>query len=393
MVAKNSKRRRARITVGHTPDGKPIRKYASGYTKKEIAANIEELKKKYIKGETAIEREILFGEFLHRWFEMYVSSRGPGNKKKSSGTRAMYAGVVNAQLLPVFGDRQVRAITAYDLQEFLNDRSNYTLSTLKKIRLVIYHVFRDAKMQGIIDIDPSTNLKILAYADASTRRALTEAEREAVLKVGFNDPDGLFLLVLYYTGLRRGEALGLQWGDIDFQNKTLMVNRDIDYKDESVGELKSEASHRIVPLPDELIDVLRPIRGLPGIFVFQGPETGSWVPQSTYYRMWKRLMGEVYKADNSIAHKNTSLRTGIKKNAAGKPIEKKRFNISILTPHYFRHNYASMLYDAGIDAVTAKEWLGHADVLTTLRIYTHLSNKKKKVNAEKLRGVFGARSI
>ena len=58
--------------------------------------------------------------------------------------------------------------------------------------------------------------------------------------------------------------------------------------------------------------------------------------------------------------------------------------IDTFTPHCLRHTYATMLYDAGVDVLTAKEFLGHSDIKTTLSIYTHLSAEKSKTDIGKL---------
>ena len=61
---------------------------------------------------------------------------------------------------------------------------------------------------------------------------------------------------------------------------------------------------------------------------------------------------------------------------------------SILTPHYFRHNYASILYRSGVDVLTAQRFLGHTDPTTTMRIYTHLAEETELKDAEKVRRAF-----
>ena len=66
-------------------------------------------------------------------------------------------------------------------------------------------------------------------------------------------------------------------------------------------------------------------------------------------------------------------------------------NMSILTPHYFRHNYASVLYNAGIDVLSAQRFLGHANVKVTLEIYSHLSKAKEDENAGIVKTVFSKR--
>ena len=74
-------------------------------------------------------------------------------------------------------------------------------------------------------------------------------------------------------------------------------------------------------------------------------------------------------------------------NFIGAPSDKRKalpVVISTFTPHCLRHTYATMLYDAGVDVLTAKEFLGHSDIKTTLSIYTHLSAEKSQSDIGKL---------
>ena len=63
---------------------------------------------------------------------------------------------------------------------------------------------------------------------------------------------------------------------------------------------------------------------------------------------------------------------------------------SILTPHYFRHNYASILYNNGVDVMSAQRFLGHSDPRTTLKIYTHLADKTEADDALKVQNAFSS---
>lgn len=81
----------------------------------------------------------------------------------------------------------------------------------------------------------------------------------------------ILLYLLYYIGCRLGEALGLQWRDVDFSAHTISVARDIDYIINGVGTLKTKASRRSIPMPAEFEAVLKPMRGFGTAFIFQAP--------------------------------------------------------------------------------------------------------------------------
>jgi len=359
-MAKQKKRLRAQVTVGHDADGTPVYKWANGRTKKELEANREELRRAYINGAVAIRRDVLFGEFVTDWYRVYKEPY------VSPSSKASYRTVLNRYLFPAFGNRQMRAITSVQLQAFLNGLAGMGKTTLGYITGVLTNCFTLAGAQGVIDRNPAEGLRP-PKAERTSRRALTRPETAAVLKVIGTHPDGLLLAILYYTGLRRGEALGLRWSDIDFAKRTLHVERDIDFVTGKVGSVKTENSIRTVPVPDELTAMLQPIRQIGSGYVVRAPKSGSYWSQATFIRRWRSIQAALLEAE-----------PGIENNGRG----------SILTPHYFRHNYASILYRSGVDVLTAQLYLGHADPTTTMRIYTHLADETQLKDAEKVRNAF-----
>lgn len=364
MAKQKDGRYRAKITVGHDADGKPIVKYASGRTKKELEAAKEELIRAYITGNTDARRDVLFGTYAWEWYRTYKEPH------LSPSSRHVYISTFDTHLLPVLANRQLRAITAMDLQQLLNGKAGMSVTSIGYITSILRGVFRTATAQGVIDRDPTLAL-VKPGAEQQTRRALTKAETAAALKVGEAHPEGLLLLILYYTGLRIGEALGLQWGDIDFKAKTVTVRRDLDFRTGEIGKTKTAASDRTVPIPDALFSALHSVRGFGETYIIQGPKSGSYLSRTSYTRMWDRLMAAMYEADSSIEAREGW--SGLR---------------SILTPHYFRHNYASVLYNAGVDILSAQRYLGHSNVKTTLQIYAHLGEEKTLESTQKIQDAF-----
>jgi len=359
-MTKQKKRLRAQITVGHDTDGTPIYKWASGRTKKELEANKEELRRAHINGAVAVRRDILFGEFVTDWYRIYKEPYISPSSKTS------YRTVLNRYLFPEYGNKQMRAITAVQLQAYLNQLAGMGKTTLGYITGVLTNCFTLANAQGVIDRNPAEALKP-PKAERTSRRALTPQETAAVLEVIDARPDGLLLAILYYTGLRRGEVLGLRWSDIDFAKRTLHVERDIDFVTGEVGSVKTENSIRTVPIPDALLAMLQKNRQIGSGYIVRAPRSGEYWSQATFMRRWRLIQAAFLK-----------VAPGIENNGTG----------SILTPHYFRHNYASILYRSGVDVLTAQQYLGHADPATTMRIYTHLADETQLKDAEKVRNAF-----
>lgn len=370
ITDKVDKRRRAKVVVGYDASGEPVIRYASGRTAKELEANKQELIRSYVGGRE-VQRDILASTYILEWYKVRKRPR------VSPSTDQNYQTAIKRYILPAIGDKRMAAVTGTDLQALMNSLAGKGKTLVTDVRSVIRNTFKLAAAEGVIDRDVSSAIEA-PKVQRQSRRALTAAEEAAVIKVAAEHPYGLMLAILYYTGMRRGEMLGLRWSDIDFSEHVIHIRRDIDYVTNAEGDVKSKCSIRDVPMPEPLERAFRnvPVKGLS--YVIQGAHTGEHLPQPTYMRHWKSLMAAVYQADKSIECKDLNAE------AAGAP----ELTGSVLTAHYLRHNYASILYNAGVDVLTAQKYLGHADPATTLRIYTHLAEEREKADREKVLKVF-----
>ena len=373
MAKQKDGRYRAKVTVGYDADGQPVVKYASGRTKKELEAAKAELKKRYVGG-VEIRRNVLVSEYLTDWFEVC-------KRPNISMSTAQNYSTALGRILSRIGDKRMAAVTAIDLQALMNSLSGSSKTFVTDVRSILRNSFRLALSEGVIDRDITAALKMPSTRQKEHRRALTAAETAAVLKVAQEHPYGLLLSLLYYTGMRRGEAIGLRWSDIDFASGMIHVRRSIDYTINAPSSTKTECSNRDIPMPTALKTALKAVQVKGMSYVIQGERTGEHMPQPTYVRHWKELMAAVYAADPSI--ESTDLNAGAKDAA---PLIG-----SVLTAHYFRHNYASILYNSGVDVLTAQKYLGHSDPSTTLRIYTHLAEETEEKDRMKVMSIFDSK--
>ncbi len=178
------------------------------------------------------------------------------------------------------------------------------------------------------------------------------------------------------TGLRRGELSALTWGDVHFEEGYISVTKSYDYKGKQIKSTKTESGIRNVPIAKPLYPILEkhknnyvPIARYDdrGCLI----KTGKKIkPKKAKETDWV-IIGETCGQMSETAWKR--LLEGI--------IAEVGFNFDW---HSLRHTYASILYEAGVDTLTAKDLLGHSDVKTTMSIYTHLSERGKKISISKL---------
>lgn len=325
------------VALGYDDQGNRLRAWVYGNTLAELNNSINEAKKAVTRNPS----EVTFGRYAQKWLETYKAN-------KSTNTTAMYRSAVDkcAHIRAL----KMKDIRKTDLQMIIN--SNYTMPrTCQKIALTLKQIFSAAVEDGIIDSSPAEKLEIPAYK-AKEKRSLTNTEREAVKTAELADRDRLFLDLLYYCGLRRGEALALTRSDFDFKHLLLCVNKSIAF-DKNTPIMKDTKTHvtRYVPIPEQKAKEWKSILSDMSFDVFEKPTL------SCVRRMWERIQ----KAIN-VKMCGTC-------------------NISVLhlTPHMVRHDYATRLYYVpGISTKKKAEILGHSERLFT-ELYSHLDDERENM--------------
>lgn len=356
---------RTKIKIGVDADGKPINKWISGATKRELEQARQKAIAYYITGDHRQEDK-LFGQCATEWF---ASLRKLAERnERSESTIESYKTALNKDILPVFGNRNMRAITPTELQLFVDGFAGMSQTKITYITAALDNIFQMACQARIISRNPFEFVKKPAASESTERRALTIDERHRVISVASTHRHGPYLACLYFLGARPGEVRGLKWGDIDWQKGLVHIQRDIDYKkkgEDKTGALKNTKSNRFVPIPQGLASILSPLKAADDMFVFQGERNHASLAKTTAERMWIELMVECSLAEplppGANRYRDSDIRSKYK---------------PIITPHTMRHNYVTMCWESGVDVYTCSKLVGHKSINTTLNIYTHLSEKQ-----------------
>ena len=237
-----------------------------------------------------------------------------------------------------FGKMDVAAIKAKDVEKYINRfAKTYAKKTVITQRQITRQILNKAQREGYIDHNPAEAVLLPKNLPQKKRHAPSPDQIKKI-KAGLSDDFGLFAFLIYYTGCRRGEADGLKYEDIDREAKRIRIRRSV-YNVSTrpeIKEPKTEAGIRSVPLLDALAAALPDKkRG----FIFS--EDGGKTPTPD----WK--ITRQYEAYQK--------RTGV-----------------TVTPHEIRHGYATALHEAGVDYKTMQQLLGHAQLATTMDIYTDI---------------------
>lgn len=267
-----------------------------------------------------------------------------------------------------FEGQYTKDITPDEVQAFVDGlaRKKFARDTVHRALVVLNMIFNYEIVQpdSQVRFNPCSAVKLQKGLPKKRREPPTE---EQIVKVTPDSEMGLFAYFLLFTGLRRGELLGLKWEEIDFDNHVIHVRQVSTYASnqaEVKERAKTAAGVRDVALLDVLEDELKkiPLQSQKGyLFGDEKPLTATQFRKR--WLSWCRSVGLAEGKTTTFKGKNGHTYTS----TAWKPS---------VTPHQFRHEYASMLEDAGIGEFEAKNQLGHSSITVTKDIYTHIRERK-----------------
>lgn len=305
-------------------------------TAEELAVKVAMRKRDLEEGKKKISKNMTVKAWSDEWLETY--KRGTVGERTFANYREIQRKINDA-----IGSKALKDIKPLDCQKILNGLGGKSRSYLHKVELFLSSMFQKAVENGLLLENPAARLVLPACTDG-THRALTDGERALLLRVCDTHPAGLWVRIMLYCGLRPGETARIQGRHIDRETRRL-----------SVDGTKTEAAVRIVPLPAAVGEI--PHVG-PFEYLFTG-QTGRPLTKEVMRRMWKSVVREM----------NIEMGCKVYRNRVLPPYAV----AADLVPYCLRHTYCTDLQAAGVPINVAKELMGHTDISTTARIYTHRS--------------------
>ena len=393
------------LTIGTNPEtGRLIRKYFYGKTKKaaeqkkklweaeQMRVQIEE-KERMDQGASQTDREQLLARWVDKWLIAYNTTGGFSTSYSTE--------LGGEDLKSALGTMRLCDIRQIDVQQYASSMSDKSESHVTKRKATTRAIFRAALANMLIKVDPCEGVKWLhrsksvaniigadadswAHSAISSHRYLEPWEISLIIKHAPVYRVGLWVMLMLFAGLRRGEALGLRWDDIDFAAGAIHVRRAVHFENNTpvIGPPKTVESIRTVPILPPLRDMFDRIPMPPRSPYLCTMLNSQIVTSSGFTRAWCTYLNTMSNILNSdTAEPIAQGRRSDKDKQKYKDTPRRRFAIRA---HDLRHTYASILYDADVDMLTAQKLLGHSTPDMTMRIYTHLSAKKKSVSVDKL---------
>ena len=358
----------ARYTAGTDPGtGKQIQRSISGKTQKEVARKLKEATAAIDAGTYIAPSKLTVGEWLDVWSRDYLGGVKPF-------TVVSYQTTIRVHLKPALGAIRLEALNAHTIQRFYNslskpegDKPPLSPKTVKNIHGVLHKALKQAVLIGYIRSNP-TDACTLPRIEKKQIQPLDEAQSKLFLgAIKGHRLEDLFTFTLF-TGLREGEAMGLTWDRVNFDNGTILIDRQLQ------REKKKDGAYLFAPLKNDKARTITP-----------APWVVQLIRSHKARQNEQRLKAGALWEDSGLVFTDElghhlaihTVYTSFKKVAAqiGRPDA--RF-------HDLRHSYAVAAIRSGDDIKTVQGNLGHATAAFTLDVYGHVTDQMKKDSAERM---------
>lgn len=367
----------ARITLGFNPKtGQQERKSVYANTAKAASMKLADMRASRDQGKPVTPSKLLLKDWLNIWIADY-------SVDKKYGTIKGYRSSFRNHIIPALGDCRLGEISPLMVQAFYNDLSRpnedgkaLSPKTVRNIHIALSAAMSQAVENELIRRNPCSKAKLPAEHKTEIS-PLSDPQINAFLeKAPFYGIYGSLLTVILFTGLREGEALGLTWDCVNFQNGTLHINKQLQRRRQSDG------GTQFAPPKNNKPRVLKP-----GTFVMS-------ILKARYAEqiMQSKLAGDAWEAWHSEEEHRKAL---VFTNEVGHFFTPKRVYLhfkklaeEIGAPdarvHDLRHTYAVICLQSGVDMKTLQENLGHASFAFTMDRYGHVSTRMREECASKI---------
>ncbi|TYS68692.1 site-specific integrase [Sutcliffiella horikoshii] len=348
------------VDVGRDPlTGKRKQKSRSGFkTKKEAEKSLNEMIYELDKGTYFEPNNILFKDFAWEWFDNH-------KHRLKVTTEEQYYSKIKNHIIPFLGHYKLSDIKPVHGQAFTKHLlSIMKQSTAHKVFSITNYILYGAVTLELIQKNPFKNVtkpkdsrgKIDTWDFEELNAFLNFAK---TYKDGFRDNPFYYRIftVAAYTGMRKGEILGLRKQDVDFEAKKLNLRKSVIETKKagvSTGELKTLASYRQISIDDLLCSILK--------------------EQILKNNSNKLRLGAAYQQNGLIFCREDG--APFRPSTINKPFKIfiKKSGVKDIRFHDLRHTHATLLLKLGVNPKIVSERLGHSNVKITLDIYSHVTS-------------------
>lgn len=342
----------AAVTIGTTESGTPRRRVFYGKTRKEVQSKLRVARDALDKGLRMDRNRMTVGQFLQQWLDESVAVRASAN------THRRYIQEVKNHFVPLIGHIRLAKLQPEDVQRMLNTRLRDGLApqSVTGLRSTIRAALHQAERWHLVSHNAAKEVDTPAIPTYDAR-VLTPEQAGRLLDAARGDRLETLFILAVHLGMRQGELTGLSWADVDWDGAQLHIRKAVQTTGHGVmlGETKTKASKRTLPLTPNLVTALRAHR--------------SRQREEQLQHGRRNPIDLIFPSINGNPIDGSTVRTGFK-------VLLDRAGLPDMRFHDLRHSCATFLGAQGVSSRVMMAILGHAGRSMTDR-YTHVQDEGK----------------
>lgn len=321
------------------------------------------------------------------WFYTWIDEYKANSTKR--GSRLTYVSCYENYIKEALGKIKLIDLKGSDIDKVYSNMVKAGLSqkTINLCHVIIKSSLGQAVKKDLIINNPAFKADVPKLNQRIEMRVLTLEEQKLFLKYAANNTYHYVFRIALCTGLRSGELRGLTWDNVDFNKHLLYVRATLKYQNKQgyfMDSPKTSSSYREVPIKGEAEQILKEVRKQQLEVKMKLGE--KWRPLQGFENLvFTNGFGAPISPDalNVNVNKVVKLINMDTANQA-ETIDRKFESFGRITPHTFRHTFATRSVENGVEYKTLSEILGHSSIQQTMDLYVHITTEMKFKEMEKM---------